>query len=90
MMLNYLSPRMKDSRSFDAYLRRTYGLPDWRGNPQPLVEGYIEVTTGRFFLKTDNGGWEKAEADAYELAITEAARLKTKKVNKPIRVREIA
>jgi hypothetical protein len=63
------------------------GLDDWRGNPQPLVEGCLEPTTGRFFIKHKD--WDQAEEDAYEVAILEAAKKKTRKVNKPIRLREI-
>lgn len=81
LMLNYLAPRMKGLRSYDAYLRKAFGLPDWRGNKQPLVEGYLEVTTGKFYV---------VEAEANGAAVVEAVKRKTKKVNKPLRMREIA
>jgi hypothetical protein len=87
-LLDFLEPRRRGLRSYDAYFRRVFGLPDWKGDPQQLLEGCLEVTTGRFFPKTT--GWDQAEEDAYEVAILEAAKKKTKKVNKPIRMREIA
>lgn len=91
-LLNYIEPRRKGIRSYDAYFRRVFGIDDWHGNPQTLVEGCLEVTTGRFFLKKEN--WDQAETDANEVAIIEAARKRVQgqpaKVNKPIRMREIA
>lgn len=88
LMLNYLAPRIKGLRSYDAYLRRAFGLPDWRGNKQPLAEGCLEVTSGKFYLKIDS--WDEVEAEANGAAVVEAVKRKTKKVNKPLRMREIA
>lgn len=67
-------------RSFDELFRKMFGLPDREGTPQPLVEGWIEITTGQFFLD---------EADARGASVVAAARAKTKNVNKPIKVREL-
>ncbi len=83
----YLEKRRLGIRSYDALLRRLFGLDDWRGNPQPLAEGVLEVTTGRFYLRT--GSWDMVEAEANGAAVVAAVKLKTKKVNKPIRMREI-
>lgn len=87
-LLDFIEPRRKGIRSYDAFLRRHFGLPAWDGTEQPLVEGCLEVTTGQFFLKKES--WDQAETDAMEEAIFAAAKAKTKKVNKPIRMREIA
>lgn len=87
-VLECIRHKLQDSRSVDAYFRRVFGLPDWRGNEQPLIEGCLEPTTGRFFLKQTD--WEQTEQAAYETAMLEAARLRTRKVLKPIRMREIA
>lgn len=79
------------NRSWDSLFRRILGLPARDGADRaPLIEGYLEVTTGRFFLAqgTSAKALEAAEQDAHELAIIEAARAKTKRVHKPIRLRE--
>ncbi len=70
-------------------MRRMLGLPDRKGNDQVLIEGYLETTTGRFLLKQPGTSWQRIEESAYEIAILEAARKKTKRVSKPIRLREI-
>jgi hypothetical protein len=74
-------------RSYDALLRSYLGMPDWRGNPQPLVEGCLETTCGQFYLKV--GSWDEVEALANGRAVLEAVKRKTKKVSKPLRMREI-
>lgn len=66
--------------SWDCLFRRMLGLPDRRGNEQPLVEGWLEITTGQMYIH---------QADARGAAVMEAAKAKTKKVNKPIRMREV-
>lgn len=76
------------SLSHDSYLRGVLGLPDrtheqqWiaAGRPPILTEGYIEPLSGRFF---------EDEADANGAMIVEAAKRKTKKWVKPIRVRQV-
>lgn len=88
LALDYVETRRQGYRSFDAWFRKQFGLPDWRGNPQPLVEGMLEVTSGRFILKTSD--WASVEAEANGAAVVEAAKLKTKRVRKPLRMREIA
>lgn len=74
-------------RSYDALLRRIFGLPDWRGNPQTLIEGFLETTGGEFILKTNS--WDEAEAVANGRAVQEAVKRRTRKVSKPIRMRQI-
>ena len=74
--------------SWDVFFRRFLGMPDRKGRPAtPLIEGYLEVTTGKFFLATSKSkaALEKAEQDAYEVAIKAAGK---KRVNPPIRMRE--
>lgn len=87
-LLAVIEPRRKQNRSYDALFRKILGLPAWDGTPQPLLEGCLEVTAGRFFIKT--GTWDDVEADANGAAVSAAVRNKTRKVNKPIRMREIA
>lgn len=91
-LLAFIEPKRKSLRSYDAFFRKVFGLPAWDGTEQPLLEGCLETTTGRFFLKTEN--WDQAEKDAYEVSITEAAKHKVltgkpRVPNKPIRMREI-
>jgi hypothetical protein len=77
------------ARSWDWMLRRMLGLPDRAGNAQPLLEGYLEVTTGQFFLRAPGEDWEEAEMNANELAIRIAAKQRSKRVLRPIRMREL-
>lgn len=76
-------------RSWDWLFRRMLGLPDRAGNPQPLIEGMVEVLTGRFFLREPGRSWEDLETDAYELAIITAAKQKLKRVPRPLKMREL-
>lgn len=76
-------------RSWDLYIRHTLGLPDRAGNKQPLLEGLLEPTTGRLFLKFSHITWETLEEDAYEVAFIAAAKQKLKRVGRPIRMREV-
>ena len=78
---NLLQKKRQGRLSWDTLLRRMLGLPKRNGEPQPLVEGWLEITTGRFFLD---------EAEARGEAVMAAARAGTKKVNQPIRMRELA
>lgn len=87
-LLRYLAPRIKDLRSYDAYFRRVFGLPDWQGRPQTLVEGCLEVGSGQFFLK--EAAWDEVEARANGAAVVAKVKLRLTKVPKPIRMREIA
>ncbi len=74
--------RRKDGReSHDCLLRRTFGLDQRNGDPNPLLVGWVEVNTGKFFLD---------EADARGASIQAAVKRGIRKVDKPIRVREIA
>lgn len=79
----------RGTRSWHALLRLIFGLPNRRGEVRPLVEGLLEVTTGKFYLKTPEKAWRAVEEAAYETAIIAAARARTKKVNNPIRLREL-
>lgn len=88
LLLNFVERRREGMRSYDAWFRKQFGLPDWKGNLQPLIEGYLETTTGQFFLRTNS--WDEAEQAAYEVSILAAAKAKVKKINRPIRMREIA
>lgn len=77
-------------RSWDTMLRRTLGLPDRRGNAQPLVEGMLEVLTGTFILKLNGTTWEELEQTTARLAV-HAARKWQKPTDPPpaLRMREI-
>ena len=88
-LLSYLDRRIRGSRSYDAYLRKVFGLADWQGEPQPLIEGCLEVSTGQFFSK-EQDSWDEVEATANGAACVAKVALKLKKVPKPIRLREIA
>lgn len=77
-------------RSWDCLLRRMLGLEDRAGNPQVLIEGVLETTTGVLLLKTPETSWSLLEERAYEMAIRAAARKKEKRVSRPIRMRELA
>lgn len=81
-VLFMLEKRRSNGRklSWDAFFRRVFGMPDRRGNLAPLVEGWLEVNSGRFYLN-------KAEANG--AAVFESARRKTKNIIKPIRMREV-
>lgn len=73
--------RLNNSKlSWDEYFRLTNGLPDRQGVIQPLLEGWLEVSTGKFYFD---------EADANGAAVMVAARAKTKKGHKPIKLREV-
>lgn len=90
LTLDYINKQRLNNRrlSHDAYLRSAFGLPDrnseaqWRkdGRPCLVVEGWLEVTTGQFYLD---------EKDANGASIVEAAKLKTYRNKKPIHMREI-
>lgn len=80
---------LRSRRSWDWLLRRMLGLQDRAGNAQPLIEGMLETQTGKFFLRTGNEPWSKLEEDAYEIAIIDAAKGKSKRVSRPLRMREL-
>lgn len=70
----------RTSQSWDQYLRKFLALPDRAGNEQPILEGWIEKRTGKFYL---------SEAEAAGAAVVEMAKARTKKYLAPIYVREI-
>lgn len=80
--------QIRHGRSWDSLMRKQLGLPDRAGNDQILVEGMLETMTGKFFLKHDMT-WEALEEIAYEIAIVTAAKLKLKRVSKPLKMREL-
>lgn len=76
----FLIRKRDKAGSWDAFFRRAYGLPDRKGAEQPLVEGFLEINSGKFFLDED---------EANGAAVMSAAKRKTKRVDKPIRLREV-
>lgn len=76
----FLEKKRQGRSSFDSLFRRMFGLPNRKGEPQPLLEGWLEVNTGRFYFE---------EADARGASVIAAAKAKTKKVKQPIRMREV-
>lgn len=81
--------QIRRNKSWDSMFRKVFGLPDRQGNEQRLIEGMLETTTGKFFLRDLNTTWEQLEQDTYEIAITEAAKKKSKSICKPLRMREL-
>lgn len=81
--------RERRSLSWDCFLRRVFGQPDRAGNEQPLIEGVLEAVSGRFLLRLPDQSWRKLEEDAYEIAFLSAAKQRLKRVDRPIRMREI-
>lgn len=81
--------KARKGKSWDSLLRKMLGLPDKFGNEQILIEGILEVMTGKFILKSPNTSWDKLEEDAYEIAILTAAKLKSKRVGRPLKMREL-
>jgi hypothetical protein len=80
---------IRRGKSWDSLLRKSLGLPDRQGNEQRLIEGMLEATTGKFFLRDLDVTWDRLEQDVYEIAIIEAAKRKLKRVSKPLRMREL-
>ena len=70
----------KRSLSWDAFMRIILGLPNRKGEVKPLLEGWLEVNSGQFYLN---------EKDANGAAVVLMAKKKTKKYLKPIRMREV-
>ncbi len=81
--------KASNGRSYDNYLRKLLGLPDRFGNAQPRVEGMLETMTGSFFLKLPDVTWDQLEEDAFEVAIMTAAKRASKRVSRPLRMREL-
>jgi hypothetical protein len=85
-VFNYLNQRRLNDRtkrapaSWDSFFRRMLGLPTRAGSPQPLVEGWLELDTQVLYL---------TEREAAGAAVIEAARKRTKRINKPIKMREV-
>lgn len=81
------SERLK--QSWDVHMRKLLGIPDRSGNKQPLLEGVLETSTGKFFAKNKEMDWETMVQDAYEVSIIEAAKKKKRCAEKPRRMREL-
>lgn len=79
-LLHKKRARFSKRMSWDCLLRRMFGLPTRKGDPQPLVEGWLEVNTGQFYLD---------EAEARGASVVAAARAKTKKCKQPLRMKEV-
>lgn len=74
-------------RSWDALLRRMLGLPDRAGNPQPLVEGVLEVHSGAFLLRGESS-WKQVEEQATKMAVR-IAQNKNVRCELPVKMREV-
>lgn len=72
--------RNRSRASWDCLLRRIFGLPNRKGEPQPLLIGWLEVNTGQFYLE---------EAEARGASVMVSAKAKTKKFRQPIKMREV-
>lgn len=79
----------RKGRSWDWFMRRVLGLPDRAGNEQILIEGVVELLTGKFFLKEPSIAWGAVEQNAYETGFIAAARTGKRRVPKPLKVREL-
>lgn len=55
-------------------------MPDRKSQASPLVTGWLEVNTGKFYLN---------RAEARGAAVVAAARKGTKKFHAPIKMREV-
>lgn len=83
-----LNEQRKD-RSWDAFFRAVFGLPDRKGYANTCAEGMLETTTGMFLLKMPGTSWDKLEETAYKLAHKMAEKKRTGKVSYPLRMREV-
>lgn len=88
LVYDTLNERRKN-RSWDWLMRKILGLPDRAGNEQVLIEGVLEVLTGKFFLREPSIAWGKVEQDAYEVGFIAAAKQNRKYVPKPIKMKEL-
>jgi hypothetical protein len=76
-------------RSWDAFMRRMFGLPDRKGREQQLVEGMLEVTTGTFILRLADTTWEEVELTANKFAEVAARKKQLRTYAPAIRMREV-
>lgn len=60
--------KLRHGKSWDAWLRYSFGLPDRHGELRPAIEGILETTSGIFFLKLHDTSWEEVEQLAYRAA----------------------
>lgn len=73
------SSRLK-GESWDNLLRKILGLPNRRGEHPALVEGWLELNTGRLYL---------SRSEARGQAVVEAAKQGKKQISQPIFMREV-
>jgi len=78
----------RNRRSWDAYMRRMLGLPDRKGNPQPVAEGMLELHSGVFLLKLPDAKWREVEEVAIKMAERVALKKKVR-LELPVKMREI-
>ena len=78
----FLTRHRRKKESFDAILRRYFGLPDKRGNPQDLRTYFVIPNDDKPIVFTE-------EPDARGFAIQLAIRQNRKKTERAIEVREV-
>jgi len=74
-----LAKKRQSKMSWDALLRRQFGLPDKRGNPQPLGEWYVLPEAMQVF-----DSLPKAKG----AAVLNAVKSKSGRAERPLKVRE--
>ena len=84
-----LMEKRSSNQSWDVFFRKMLGLPDRYGKQQNLIEGVLEVISGKLLLKVPGKTWDILEEDAYEIAFLTAAKRGMKKISRPIKMREI-
>lgn len=81
LLMRKCSPRGSERpMSLDAMLRKHFGVQSRKGEPSPMLEGWIEVGSEKFYLD---------KRDAMGAACIDAAKRKVKNVTRPIKVREV-
>jgi len=66
--------------SWDNFFRSVFGREKRNGERQPLIVGWVEIHSGRFFLR---------RSEARGQAVVEAAKRGVKNITPPIKMREI-
>ena len=88
LVFEALSKQLR-GRSWDAFFRHVFGLPNRKGVAFPLVEGMLEVTTGTFILKLKDATWPETEETANKFAEVAARKKQLKTYAPALRMREI-
>lgn len=78
----FLRKHRKKSESFDATLRRRFGLPTRKGEPQELGIFFVLENSGRPLIFTE-------EPEARGFAVELAIRKRTRKAERVLTVQEI-